>query len=130
MRTILRLVPVFLLMIGAAPDVAAEAVHMWKCETEETVNDSEVKAAAVKWLTAAKTMPGGAAMEASVYFPVAVNDAADTDIWFVISTPTFEDWGKFWDAYPGSAAEAIDDQNVQAGIFCPDSAVFESAKIE
>jgi len=122
--------PVVMLLIGASSVFAAEATQMWKCEAEENITEAQMKAMAGEWVKAAKAMPGGAGMEVHLYFPVAVNDAGDFDLWLVIVTPSFEDWGKFWDNYEGSPAEAIDMRNAEDGVACPDSAVFESVKIE
>ena len=83
----------------------------------------------MKWFEAAKKLNGAANMEAYVYFPVAVNATGENDGMFVVTTPTFEDWGKFWDAYEGSEAADIEVENEEM-IVCPDSAVWESTKVK
>ena len=60
---------------------------------------------------------------------VAVNATGQMDVMFIVTAPTFEEWGKFWDNYSGSPAEAVDIQNREK-IMCPDSALWEAVKIE
>jgi hypothetical protein len=64
-----------------------------------------------------------------VYFPVAVNAIGEADVWFVVTAPSFEEWGKFWDNYGGSEAAALENQQNEK-IVCPDSALWESIKIK
>jgi len=65
MKTIVRLMLVFMLMIvpmlmiGAAPAYAGEAMQMWRCEMSDDTSEEEVIAMAQAFLKAAKTMPGG-----------------------------------------------------------------------
>jgi len=129
MKIVLTLILVSVLMMVAAPAYAAEATQMWKCEMEDGTSEADVTAMAAAWLKAAKTMPGGAGLKASVYFPVAVNMIGETDLIFAVSAPSFEEWGKFWDNYAGSPAEKVDALN-QEKILCPDSGVWESIKVE
>jgi hypothetical protein len=128
MKTILGLVLISMLAIVAAPAHSAAAVQMWRCEMEDGTHEADVIAAASKWLNAAKTMKGGEKLEASVHFPVAVNNAGALDFLFVLVAPSFEDWGKFWDGYEGSPAAAIDKKNDKTA--CPNSAVWESVKVK
>ena len=128
MKTLVRLMLVFMLMIVAAPAYAAEATQMWKCELEAGTSEQEVIAMAGEWLKAARTMKGGERLEAYVYFPVAVNAIGETDVWFVVVAPSFEEWGKFWDNYAGSPAAEVDKRNEK--VVCPDSALWESVKIK
>lgn len=116
-------------MLGAAPAVSATATHMWKCEMNDDVSEAEVVEIAKKWLKAAKGMKGGGKLEAYVYFPVAVNDTGESDFFFVVVAPSFEEWGKFWDGYGGSAAAQVD-TGTSDKTACPDSAVWESIKVE
>ena len=128
MKTIVGLMLVFLLMIVATPAYAAEATQMWKCEVDGDISEEEVTANAGEWLKAARTMKGGERLEAHVYFPVAVNAIGDADVWFVVTAPSFEEWGKFWDRYPDSPAAEVDKRNEK--VVCPDSALWESVKIK
>ena len=128
MNTIVRLILVFMLMIVAAPAYAAEATQMWKCEMDDEVTEEQVIANAGEWLKAARTIKGGERLEAYVYFPVAVNAIGETDVWFVVTAPSFEEWGKFWDNYSGSLADEVDKRNDK--VVWPDSALWESIKIK
>ena len=128
MKNALRLLFVCILIIGVAPAFAGEATQMWKCEMDDDATEAQVMKGAEDWLAAAKTMKGGENLKATVYFPIAVNDTLETDVWFVVEAPTFEEWGRFWDGYAGSAAEKIDNAN-QEFVICPDSALWESIKV-
>jgi len=129
MKTIIKAVLISMLMIVAAPAYSGGvAVQMFKCEMDDDASEKDVKAYAAKWLKAAKTMKGGENLEAYVYFPVAVNNMAETDMIITIVAPSFAEWGMFWDSYGGSAAAAADKEHDM--IACPDSAVWESFKIK
>ena len=120
-----------MLMIVAAPGYSAVASQMWRCELGEETTEADVKARASKWLEAARQMKGGEGLEAYVFFPVAVNNAENIDLLFVVTAPSFADWGQFWDAYqnPDSPLAELDKEN-QDAIACPDSAVWESYKVK
>ena len=96
---------------------------------DDDATEEQVVAMAENWLKAAKQMPGGKGLKAYLYFPVAVNAIGETDIWFVVVAPSFEEWGKFWDNYAGSPAAEVDKRN-QEKVVCPDSALWESVKIK
>jgi hypothetical protein len=129
MKTIVGLIVVSMLMVVAVPTYAAEATQWWKCEMDDDASEAEVVAMAGDWLKAAKTMKGGERMEAEVLFPVAVNAIGEFDVFFVVTAPSFEEWGRFWDNYAGSAAAKADKQN-QEKIVCPDSVLWESIKVK
>jgi len=129
MKTIVRLMLVFMLVFAAAPAYAAEATQIWKCEMDDDASEEEVIAKAREWLKAARTMKGGERLEAHVYFPVAVNAIGEADVLFVVVAPSFEEWGKFWDNYAGSPAAEVDKGN-QEKVVCPESALWESIKIK
>ena len=130
MNTIVRLMLVFMLMFVAAPAYAAEATQMWKCEMDDDASEEEVVAIAQEWLKTAKTMEGGERLKAYVYFPVAVNAIGDADFWFVVVAPSFAEWGKFWDNYVNSDAAAEAAERNKEKIICPNSALWESIKVE
>ena len=128
MKIVLRAVLISILMVVAAPAFSGgNAMQMWKCEMDDDIDEAGVKAMAVKWLKAARTMKGGKNLQAHVLFPVAVNDSGDTDLIFTVTAPNFTEWGMFWDSYGGSAAAAADKENDL--VDCPDSAVWESFKV-
>jgi hypothetical protein len=114
-------------MIFAANNAfAGKAMQMWNCGMEDDVTEESVEADAAKWLQAVRQIDGGANIEAHILFPVAVNASGETDFVFIVTMPTFAEWGKFWDAYPVSDAAAAE----EAGIFCPDSVVWEAVHIK
>ena len=128
MNSLMRLVLVTMMMIAAAPAYSATAMQMWKCEIDDDVSEADVKADAAKWLAAAKKLKGGEGLEAYVNFPVAANNMGETDAILIVTAPSFEAWGKFWDAYGGSEAAKLDAENDK--VVCPDSAVWESFKVK
>ena len=129
MKFIIKAVLISILMIVAAPAYSGGvAIQMFKCAMDDDASEKDVKDRAAEWLKAAKTMKGGKNMEAYVYFPVAVNNMAETDLIFTVVAPSFAEWGLFWDSYGGSAAAAADKKNEL--VDCPDSAVWESFKIK
>ena len=129
MKIVIRLLLVFMLVIVAAPAYAAEATQMWRCELDDDATEKEVLAGAAKWLKAAKTMKGGENLKAHLYFPIAVNATGEMDAMFVVVAPTFEEWGRFWDNYEGSAAAAQDKENEKL-VVCPDSVLWESTAVK
>jgi hypothetical protein len=129
MKTIVRLVLISMLMIVAVSAYSAECVQIWKCELDDDATEAEVIAMAGKWLNAAKKVKGGERLEAYVYFPVAVAGIGEYDCLFVITAPSFEEWGRFWDNYEGSEAAKIEVAN-QEKVITPESAVWEVVKIK
>jgi hypothetical protein len=129
MKSLLGLVIVAVLVFGAVPAYSGDAVQMWKCEMDDDATEEQIKGNAAKWLKAAKTMPGGENLQAFVLFPIAVNGVGEMDLMFVVVAPSFEDWGKFWDAYADSAANAADELNAD-NVVCPDSVLWESYTVE
>jgi len=117
------------MMIVASPVFAGEATQIWRCELDDDAAEADIKAMSGEWLTEAKKLPGGANLEAQVFFPVAVNATGEIDLLFVVTAPSFEEWGKFWDAYPGSAAAAVEAKQHEF-VVCPDSSLWESVKVK
>ena len=117
-----------MMMFAAAPARSAEATQMWKCEMGADTTEKDVEAGAAKWLTAARQMDGGDQLEAFVLFPVAVNVVGNTDFMLVVVAPSFAEWGKFWDEYQISPDGDADQAN--ADVDCPDSALWNSVKVE
>ena len=101
-------------------------MQMWNCGIAEDASEEDVEARASEWLKAVRKIDGGENIEVHILFPVAVNATGETDLVFVVTMPTFTEWGKFWDAYPASDAAAAEDGHT----FCPDSVVWEAVKIE
>jgi len=119
-----------MLMLVAAPAYAAEATQMWKCEMNEDTTEEEVIAIAQEWLKRARKMGGGERLEAQVLFPVAVNAIGNVDVFFIVTAPSFEEWGKFWDNNIISPEGAEANKRHQEKVVCPDSALWESIKIK
>ncbi len=117
------------MMVVAAPVFSGEATQMWRCEMDDDATEAQVAEGAAKWLAAAKKLDGGANLKAQVFFPVAVNAMGEADMMYVLTAPSFAEWGKFWDAYGGSEAAAIEQSN-NALVVCPDSVLWESVKVE
>ncbi|TWU03031.1 hypothetical protein CA54_61150 [Symmachiella macrocystis] len=121
---------VAVMLIAVAPAFAGgKATQMWRCELDDDATEEQVVEAAHEWLAAAKTMKGGKNLEASIYFPVAVNNLPHTDLLFVVSAPTFEEWGTFWDGYKDSPAAKLDKAH-RDFIVAPNSALWESIKVK
>lgn len=129
MKVLVKLVLISMVMIFAAPAYSGVAIQMWKCEMDDDASEQDIIADAAKWLKAAKKLNGGERLEAYVYFPVAANNMGETDLIFTVTAPSFEEWGKFWDAYGGSEAAKIENENNEQ-VVCPDSAVWESFKVK
>jgi len=51
------------------------------------------------------------------------------DVMFVVTWPSFAEYGKFWDAYSGSDAADIEEDG-NSLIVCPDSVLWESVTIK
>ena len=113
MKTFTRSVLVSLLLFIAAPAYSGsgmQAIQIFNCEFNGDATVEQVLTMASSWLKAANGMPGGKNLEAIIRFPVAEGPAGTGDFRFVITTPTFAEWGAFTDAYEGSAASKVDDE--------------------
>ena len=121
---------VALTIFAVAPAFAGgEATQMWRCEMDDDTTEAQVMEGALEWLAAVKKIKGGENFEAYVYFPIAVNATGETDLMFVVTAPTFKEWGEFWDGYEGSEAAKIETANNEF-VVCPDSVVWESMKVK
>ena len=129
MNTITRWMLVSVMVTAAAPAYSGETVHMFRCEQEDEASEEDIMAVAQEWLTAARQTKGGQNMEVRVLFPVAVNATAQMDFMFLVSTPSFEEWGVFWDNYHGSPASQVD-QGMSSKAVCPDSVLWEVERIK
>ena len=127
MKILLGLTLVAVLMFGAVPAYSGEATQMWKCEIDDEADEEMIEAHSAEWLAAAKKLDGGANIKAQIFFPVAVNATGETDIMYVVTWPSFTEFGKFWDVYPGSDAADIEEDAIEM-VVCPDSVVWESVK--
>ncbi len=119
----------FAMVIFAAPVVAGDAVQMWRCEMDDEADEEMIEAHSAEWLAAAKKVDGGANITAHVFFPIAVNATGEMDFMYVVTWPSFTEFGKFWDAYSDSDAADIE-EDATGLVVCPDSVVWESVTIE
>ena len=133
LNIIARWMLVFVMMSAmiavATPAFSGQATQIFACEQDDDTSEDDLRAMAQAWLKAARQMKGGAGIDAYLFFPVAVNTPKESDFFFVIAAPSFEQWGRFWDGYQGSPAAKVDAANREK-IACPDSAVWESEKVE
>jgi len=128
-KTTMRWILALVLMVAVAPAFAGDATQMWRCEMDDDATEDQVRAMAREWLEAAKKIEGAENLEAYVLFPIAVNATGEMDVMFVVTAPTFEEWGKFWDGYGGSKAAELETKHNEA-VICPDSVIWESFKVE
>ncbi len=120
-------------LIIAAPAYSdsLEAIQIFRCEfNDETTSEDDVVELAAVWLKAAKQTAGGKNMSLAVRFPVADGEASDSDFTWVISTPTFAEWGEFTDAYDDSPVSKVDDKLFNDLADCGDSSMWEGITME
>ena len=117
------------MVLASASAFAGEALQMWRCEMEDDTTEAQVMEGAQKWLAAAKKSKGGENFEVNVLFPIAVNATGEMDVMFVVTAPTFKEWGEFWDGYEGSEAAKVENENNEH-VVCPDSVVWESMTVK
>jgi hypothetical protein len=129
MIAMIRTMLVLGLMTIAAPVYASQAVQIFLCEEEDGVTEEKLEATASNWLKAARTMKGGANLEAYIHYPIAAKIPGEGDFMFVIVAPSLAEWGMFWDGYKDSPAEEADGQSSGVSV-CPDSALWEAVKIK
>jgi hypothetical protein len=113
----------------AAGDSPFEVVQIWACGMNDGTTEVQVEAIAQDWLKAVRQMPGGAAVKMRVFFPAVINNTGETDFYFVMNSPSFTDWGKFWDAYNDDSAAAKSDDINQGKVNCPDSMLWEAHEV-
>ena len=128
MKTIIQLIIVSMLMMVAAPAWSGSAVAVYQCEQGDDASEADVLAAVADWLQAAKAMKGGENIDAFVMFPMAAT-MGEFDMLFIVTAPSFAEWGTFMDGYEGSAAAEADKKYADTAI-CPDSALWESFRVE
>ena len=129
MKKVMGLMLVLALLVAVVPAYSAQVTQVFSCEEEDEATESGLKAVAKEWLEAAKTMKGGENLELSLFFPVAVDKTGEIDFLMVVTAPSFEEWGKFWDGYEGSPASKVDQGSASLAI-CPDSALWEEVEIK
>ena len=118
------------MLVLAAPVFAGQALQMWRCEMDDDATEEQVTSLTAEWLSEVRKLDGGANLDAYVYFPIAVNATGEMDMMFVVVAPSFTEWGKFWDAYAGSATAAELEKKNRDFVVCPDSVVWEAIKVQ
>lgn len=129
MKRLLGLVLLSVIVFAAAPAFSGEAMQMWRCEMDDDATEEQVMALAEEWIAAAKKTEGGERLSGFVLFPVAVNATGEMDVMHIVTAPTFEEWGKFWDNYHESPAADVEDKSAE-WIICPDSVLWESHSVK
>jgi hypothetical protein len=129
MKTFTRSILVSLFLIIAAPVYSAsgsQVLQIFVCEfNDEATSEDQVLELAAAWLKAAKQTKGGENMDLVIRFPIAVGVGGAGDFTWVITTPTFAEWGEFTDAYEGSAVSKVDDQLFGNLADCGQSSIWE-----
>ena len=129
MKTFTRSILVALFLIIATPAYSisgSQVLQIFVCEfVDDKASEDKVMELAAAWLKAAKQMEGGANMGLVIRFPIAEGDGVKGDFTWVISTPTFAEWGAFTDAYEGSAVSKVDDQLFDNLADCGQSTIWE-----
>lgn len=132
MKTMIRLILISMLMVVASPAYSSpgmQAVQIFICEFNDDATSDQVLTMASTWLKAARSMPGGKNMDAFIRFPIAEGPEGEGDFRFVITTPTFAEWGAFTDAYEDSAAAKVDDE-LDDLADCGQSTMWEGLKVQ
>lgn len=99
-----------LLLFAVSANAGSMVIQKFDCEFNGDATTEQVLKTVEIWLGAARKMEGGANMNVGVRFPIAEGADSEVDFVFVITTPTFAEWGAFTDAYEGSAASKVDEQ--------------------
>jgi len=128
MSKVMGLILISMLMMVAAPAWSGSAVAVYSCEQGDDASEADVLAAVADWLQAAKAMKGGENIDAFAMFPMAAT-MGEFDWMFIVTAPSFAEWGAFMDGYEGSAAAEADKKYADIAI-CPDSALWESFRVE
>ena len=113
-----------LMMMVATPAWSGAAVAIYTCQQDDSASEADIIAATAAWLHAAKGMNSGKNLDAFAMFPVAAT-MGESDFMFVVTAPTFGEWGTFMEGYEGSAA-AKEDKKFADIADCTDSALWES----
>jgi hypothetical protein len=116
-------------LAGMSPAAANEFEQIWTCSILAGHNLDEVRSAGNGWLTAARSMPGGEALELVIRWPIAVPDSAE-QFEFVIRAPSLQAWGKFYDGYDPDSLVGKADEVFASVASCSGSTVWESISLE
>jgi hypothetical protein len=106
-----------------------EVMHIFQCKVNEGFTPEQVEATAQEYLKALRQLDGGKDLKMKVVWPVAVNDMGEKDFNIVLIWPSFQAWGRSWDAFK-SSSNIAQFEDLKGAADCPDSALWESIKIE
>ena len=132
MKTFIRLALVSLMLLMAAPAWSAsgmQAIQIFNCTFNGDAEINDVVALASSWVKAVKETKGGENINAYIRFPIAEGHGGKGDFRFVITAPTFAEWGAFTDAYEDSGAAAVDDE-LDKLVDCGESTIWEGMQVE
>jgi len=113
MKTLAKSALVSIFLIISAPafsDTDMQTIQIFICEFNDDATSQQVLDMSAAWLKAAKKTKGGENMKLVIRFPIAEGAEAEGDFRFVLSTPTFAEWGAFTDAYEGSEVSKVDEK--------------------
>ncbi len=124
MKTVIRLMQISALMMVSTLAWSGEAVYVLSCEQANDASEDDVTAVVAEWLAEAKQVKGGENLNAFAMFPMAATMGSH-DLMIIITAPSFEEWGRFIDAFEGNEASEVDNKFADT-VICPDSALWES----
>ena len=113
MKNLIRSILVSFLMVIAPPafsNSGMQVIQIFVCEFNDDSTASQLLDVTSTWLKAAKKTEGGKNINVAIRFPIAEGEGAEGDFRFVITAPSFAEWGAFTDAYEGSEVEGVDQQ--------------------
>ena len=131
MKTITRSILFSMLMIFAASAYAEsglQAIQIFECEFEDDGTADKLLAASSAWLKVARTAKGGENLNVAIRYPIAEGGEGASDFKFVITMPTFTEWGMFTDGYEDSAVKAAD-ANFEGIASCSSSTMWEGIRV-
>lgn len=132
MKTFARLALLSLVLLMAAPawsDSGMQAIQIFNCTFNDDADTDDVMALASSWLKAAKAIEGGENINAYIRFPIAEGHGDGGDFRFVITAPTFAEWGAFTDVYESSGLVEVDDE-LDKLVNCGESTIWEGMQIK
>jgi hypothetical protein len=132
MKMFTRSILVSLFMIVAAPafsNSGMQVIQIFVCEFEGDATADQLLDVTVAWLKAANKTKGGKNIDVGIRFPIAEGEGADGDFRFVITAPSFAEWGEFTDAYEGSEVANVDEQLYELAD-CGQSTIWEGMLIK
>ena len=95
------------LFAGSLSLANAAVVEVWQCQLKDGKTVDDLRVASSAWLTAVKSMEGGAEVQAFHNFSI-VAYSGENGFNFISITPDIAAWGKLAAAYPGSAVQEAD----------------------